>query len=157
MSDPERAREAAQWLKIADEDRRVALSCRLMTPPAINSAAYHCQQAAEKLLKGLLVLAGVHFPKTHDLLALSQLAAPFYPEDRAILAETIPLTAWAVVYRYPGVEKQSSPEESELDDALALITRLAVRLRQFVDPIVPEPQMPEEGPESSLSPPDGID
>ena len=87
------------------------------------------------MLKGLLVLAGVHFPKTHDLLALSRLAEPVYPKDSAMLAETIPLTAWAVVYRYPGVEEQASPEESELDDALVLIARLAIRLGQAINPV----------------------
>ncbi|MDR0598605.1 MAG: HEPN domain-containing protein, partial [Treponema sp.] len=35
---------------------------------------FHCQQAAEKYLKGFLVFKGIEFPKTHDLAALLKLA-----------------------------------------------------------------------------------
>jgi HEPN domain len=45
--------------------------------------AYNCQQAAEKLIKGLLVLAAAPFRKTHDLDELSEAAAPIYPDLRA--------------------------------------------------------------------------
>lgn len=31
------------------------------------AAVYHCQQAAEKMLKAWLTHRGVGFPKTHDL------------------------------------------------------------------------------------------
>jgi hypothetical protein len=47
----ERRREAAGWLAIAREDVRVAQACLLLAPPALGVAAYHCQQAAEKLVK----------------------------------------------------------------------------------------------------------
>ena len=55
--DGERRREAARWRAIAVEDMRVALACLQMEPPAIGIAAYHSHQAAEKLLKGLLIVA----------------------------------------------------------------------------------------------------
>jgi hypothetical protein len=38
-----------------------------LNPPALGEAAYHCQQAAEKLVKDLLVAAAVAFRKTHDI------------------------------------------------------------------------------------------
>jgi HEPN domain-containing protein len=53
--DSERRHEAAGWLVIAREDVRVAQACLMLDPPALGVAAYHCQQAAEKLAKGLLV------------------------------------------------------------------------------------------------------
>jgi HEPN domain-containing protein len=53
--------------------------CLNMVPPSIGIAAYHRQQSAEKLIKGMLVAAGVHFPKTHDLRALTDLAETHCP------------------------------------------------------------------------------
>jgi HEPN domain-containing protein len=73
-----------------------------MPQPALGIAAYHCQQAAEKLVKGLLVVAGVGFPRTHDLLELAGRAAPFYSDLSSLLGALGPLTVWSVAYRYPG-------------------------------------------------------
>lgn len=38
-----------------------------MHPMPIGIICYHCQQSAEKYLKGFLVLHGMSPPKTHDL------------------------------------------------------------------------------------------
>ncbi len=47
-------REAARWLAVAADDRRIAEACLGLDPPALGGSAYHCQQAAEKIVKGLL-------------------------------------------------------------------------------------------------------
>jgi HEPN domain-containing protein len=58
-----KAREEARgWLAAADEDVLIAA-----TPPWAATAAHLCQQAAEKLMKGLLTCAAVPFRKTHNL------------------------------------------------------------------------------------------
>src|ERR1700740_224935 len=90
----ERAREAAGWLAIAREDVRVARACLSLDPPARGMAAYHCQQAAEKLVKGLLVAASTPFRKTHDMDELADLAASSYPEWRDLLDGVRTLTVW---------------------------------------------------------------
>lgn len=56
--------------------------------PSLAASAYHCQQAAEKLIKGLLVLADVPFTKTHDLERLGILASPRYPQETDLLEAT---------------------------------------------------------------------
>jgi HEPN domain-containing protein len=81
----ERRREAASWLAIAREDVRVARGCMSLNPPAYGVAAYHCQQAAEKLVKGLLVAASTPFRKTHDMDELADLAGSIYPDARDLL------------------------------------------------------------------------
>jgi HEPN domain-containing protein len=63
--------EARRWFAIADRDLATAAHCLSAVPPLIESAAYCCQQAAEKLMKGLLVAAARTFPKTHDLKELA--------------------------------------------------------------------------------------
>jgi HEPN domain-containing protein len=77
--EPERRREAAIWLVVAREDVRVARACLALNPPALGVSAYHCQQAAEKLAKGLLVTAAVTFRRTHDIDKLADLVASSYP------------------------------------------------------------------------------
>jgi len=59
--------EAQRWLDIAVEDIEVARASAGLPRPRLGAAAYHLQQACEKILKGLLVLAGQRIRKTHDL------------------------------------------------------------------------------------------
>jgi HEPN domain-containing protein len=60
--DPRDTREEViGWLRVARSDQRVARVCLDLDPPACDAAAFHCQQAAEKLLKGFLVQAGIDF------------------------------------------------------------------------------------------------
>ena len=59
--------EASGWLERADHDLRAVRLCLNAADFLPDIAAYHCQQAGEKLIKGVLVLAGISFRKTHDL------------------------------------------------------------------------------------------
>jgi len=79
-TDPKAAwKEARNWFEVASEDLRVTNACLRLTPPSLGNAAYHSQQAAEKVIKGLLVGSGVSFRKVHDLDELAGLASPLYP------------------------------------------------------------------------------
>jgi HEPN domain-containing protein len=127
----ERNREAAGWLSIAREDIRVARACLALDPPARGVAAYHCQQAAEKLVKGLLVAASTPFRKTRDLDELADLAVSHYPECQNLLDAIRSLTVWGFAYRYPGTEDipEPVPDEAEVHRILGLIDRLADQLQ----------------------------
>jgi HEPN domain-containing protein len=128
--EPERRREAAGWLVIAREDVRVARACLALNPPALGVAAYRCQQAAEKLAKGLLVAAAVAFRKTHDIDELADLAASTYPECRDLLNTMRPLTVWGIAYRYPATEDvpEPVPDSAELHRTIGIIEQLVRRL-----------------------------
>jgi hypothetical protein len=54
----ERRREAGRWLTIAVADMSVVRLLLEAREPMLGIAAYHCQQAAEKVVKGMLVIAG---------------------------------------------------------------------------------------------------
>jgi len=62
--------EVAGWLVVVDDDLKQVVNNLHGPMPSPSGAAYHCQQAAEKLVKALLVQAGLAFPKTHDIAAL---------------------------------------------------------------------------------------
>lgn len=108
----DRRAEFRRWLRIAEEDIRVARASLSLEEPALGAAAYHCQQAAEKLMKGLLILAGQSFRKTHDLDELAEAALAHYPSLGGHLDACRCFTHWGVAGRYPAFE----------DDALALPT-----------------------------------
>ncbi|MGQ0665114.1 MAG: HEPN domain-containing protein [Pseudomonadota bacterium] len=126
----EQWREARRWFDIADEDLRTARICLTGQPPALASAAYHCQQTAEKLIKGLLVAAAVSFPKTHSLRELANLAAPYYPSLTGVLDVLQPLTLWGFSYRYPSIEEDAdeAPKIEEVAKAIQQLSDSRVRI-----------------------------
>jgi HEPN domain-containing protein len=125
------------WLAVAGEDRRVAAACLAMQPPMRGVAAFHSQQAVEKLLKGYLTLAGKRSRKTHSLSQLGALATEAFPEIGDVAADAEAWSGWAVEYRYPSQRgrRKPLPEDAELRRALAVIDTLAARLRA----VNPEP------------------
>jgi len=130
--DPRARWEAVDgWLAVAQEDRRVAAACIAMEPPLRGIAAFHCQQAVEKLLKGFLTLAGKRGRKTHALAELGAAAARSFPEISAFVAAAEGWSGWAVDFRYPSPRRRPKPppQEDELRQALDVIDALAARLR----------------------------
>jgi len=92
--------------------------------PLQHGACFHAEQCAEKYLKAVLVLHGKAFPKTHDLLALSNLCAQagvIVPVDADELDR---LSAYAVQVRYPG----EGPRLEEARHAM----EVAKAVRRFV-------------------------
>jgi HEPN domain-containing protein len=71
---------------------------------------YDCEQAAEKALKGLLILKGIVPPQTHSIAHLIEVLEKHDCEIPSEVKEAISLTHYAVSTRYPGsyepVEKQ---------------------------------------------------
>jgi HEPN domain-containing protein len=128
--------EARRWFAIADRDLATAAHCLSAVPPLIESAAYCCQQAAEKLMKGLLVAAARTFPKTHDLKELAGRASPVYPHLASDLRRLQPLTIWGFAYRYPFEEEPQSirPALQEIESAIGLLRELQEKAgRQVAD------------------------
>lgn len=69
--------QALLFLKKAQEDE--ALLAEIFSSPRVSDEifGFHCQQAAEKLLKALLSELAVEFPRTHNLrLLMDMLAIP---------------------------------------------------------------------------------
>lgn len=59
-----------EWLEFAAMDLDSAQFLLGMRPVPVEIICYHCEQAAEKLLKAVLVAVDVEPPKTHDLIQL---------------------------------------------------------------------------------------
>lgn len=100
MPEADARAEAIQWLSFAAGELAGARADleREDLPPRL--AAYRAQQAAEKATKGLLILSGREFERTHDLEALV-LELPDDAELRTEQYELEELTNFAVSSRYP--------------------------------------------------------
>ena len=91
-----------QWIKKAELDYRAAENLLQDTEPIREVAAFHCQQAAEKYLKALLVSIPIEFPRTHDLDQPLELLAPVMPDLASTLSGIGMLSPFGVSVRYPG-------------------------------------------------------
>lgn len=109
--DHEQIAETAGWLRRADRDIQAASGVLKLEPPLTDDAAFHCQQAVEKLLKAFLTWHDQPFRKTHDLGALGHQCVQIVASLEHLLREAAPLTEYAWNFRYPG-----DPEEPELDE-----------------------------------------
>jgi len=63
------------WLIKAQNDLDTARQISALPDGHLDTAIYHCQQAAEKAVKGFLAFYDHELERTHDLRRLVQLAA----------------------------------------------------------------------------------
>jgi HEPN domain-containing protein len=101
MDDSYFAEAAQAWFARGNNDRRSASALFSLDPPEVETTAFHCQQAAEKYLKGVLAYYGINPPRTHDLIVLLDLVLQHKPilEKQRDAARF--LTPFAVQGRYP--------------------------------------------------------
>lgn len=119
---------------MAEEDRRVVALCLAVDPPVLAAALLHGQQAAEKLMKAVLVHEGRPFRKTHDLFELARAVADARP-DLAELAEPLAeLTPWHLLGRYPGpFGFETMPDAADVRAALPAVDALAEAVRASIE------------------------
>ena len=92
----------AEWFQIADSDLASAEYLHGMRPQPLEIICYHCQQSAEKYLKGYLIYKGITDPpKIHELNRLCEMCSDFEPSFCDIDKACAVLTRYAVQPRYP--------------------------------------------------------
>ena len=108
------SRIVSEWLESSEGDFRMMVAGEALDPPEPTGICFHAQQCVEKLMKAVLIAAGVDVPKTHFLPDLARLIRSRHPHWEWDEGEMRELTDGAVELRYP----RHSPD---VDDA----TRLA--------------------------------
>lgn len=129
------------WLIKAKRDLLASHELATAKARLLDTAAYHCQQAAEKAVKGFLVFCDVRFEKSHDIVLLVTQAADIDPEFSNFLDAARLLTPLAIEYRYPG--DYLEPELHEYQEA----SEAAHKLYSFVLnklPITTHPESDKE-------------
>ena len=116
---PESRRQAGQWLAKARGDLESARILFQAESPQPGTGLFHCQQAAEKALKGWLTFHEIPFLKTHDLAVLLNLCAA-REKGFQQWQENLPrLTPFATESRYPGDALEPAAEDIREAEKLA--------------------------------------
>jgi HEPN domain-containing protein len=110
------------WLLRGWHDLESARALAELERPLLDTAIYHCQQAAEKVLKGFLAYHDEPLIKTHDVRFLVQRAAAIEDELRDCLDDAELLTPYATQYRYPN--EFAEPNAKEFAQAMDAAERV---------------------------------
>lgn len=106
------------WIRKAEQDLAAAKLLCQGEEQYWDVAIYHCQQAAEKALKGCLIYLGQDAPRTHDLRFLLQLTTAIIPDLESLADAADELNPYATAFRYPG--EVFEPTQWEMQEALDL-------------------------------------
>jgi HEPN domain-containing protein len=101
-----------QWLHKAQVDLESARRLAGPTEPLLDTAFFHCQQAAEKAVKGYLAFCDHPLVKTHNIKTLVRLAATYEGVFSQWKQAAERLTPYATEFRYPA----ERPEIIDLDE-----------------------------------------
>lgn len=110
--------EIRRWLLKGRHDWSAAE--KVLTPDCEETdvAGFHCQQAAEKMLKAYLISRRIEFEKIHDLGRLLDYCVQADPQFDSLRDAVEPLTLYAVAFRYPG---PAEPLRQEVESALRVV------------------------------------
>jgi HEPN domain-containing protein len=121
-ADPVLIAETQAWLRKAAHDLRAAGHSLTASPPLLDDAVFHSQQAAEKTLKGFLMWNNIPFRKTHSLEEIGEQCLDLDSTLQDFVDRAVPLTEYAWKFRYPGEPQEPSLEEAE--EALVIAKEL---------------------------------
>ena len=120
------------WRLLAEDDLAIAEHITAnMNPIPTAGAAFHCQQAVEKFLKGALTIFGDEPPFIHDLDKLCSFAEKHRPSFVSISSLCTAINYFSVQPRYDrGI--------SLSDEDLRLVLSHARTIKQFLQKELPE-------------------
>ena len=128
----EQTNSAEDWRLLAEDDLTVAEYLNAnMRPIPTHHIAFLCQQAAEKYLKGALVILGLEPPYTHDLILLYNLSEKHRSSYVSIFSSCSIVTQFAVQPRYDRGLTMS-------DEDIRLVLAHTKIIRDFLQKEVPE-------------------
>lgn len=119
MSNPD---DPASWVAKADNDLLCIANNLNDSRVPWDAVCFHAQQAAEKMLKAVLVSRGLVAARTHDLLGLFDECIAQVAQLPDLRSDCALLTQYAVAFRYPGYGPD--PDEAEGRAAVAAARRL---------------------------------
>ncbi|MCK4304583.1 MAG: HEPN domain-containing protein [Candidatus Eisenbacteria sp.] len=103
---------AKQWVQKARNDLLHADNNLVAAQVPADTVCFHCQQAAEKLLKGFLVGKSIPPPRTHDLIDLYSRILTQSPDIKELREALLILQPYAVDVRYPDADWMPTVEEA---------------------------------------------
>lgn len=114
-----RLADTRAWLTKAARDLRRVEILLSADPPDAEGAVYHCQQAAEKALKGFLTWHDVPFRRVHDIDVVGGQCVQLDSSLADLAGRADALTKYAWRFRYPGDPFEPALSEGRGAAALA--------------------------------------
>ncbi|MCK4306272.1 MAG: HEPN domain-containing protein [Candidatus Eisenbacteria sp.] len=139
------------WLRKAESDLADA-SRTIASDGPYDTACFHCQQAVEKGLKGLLAFLDQSIPHTHDLEELQRLCLNVAPDLPLADFDLVTLSGYAVEMRYDfdfWPDRQTAQEAIDLAHAAR---EVAAGSLPYTNGVASYPNSPVSGQESSTTP-----
>lgn len=121
---------ANSWFKKGDQDLKNATIVIEAEEAPIDTVCFHCQQAIEKYLKGLMAYNNMMIPKMHDLEKLILLLIPSFPQIEPFMDEVESLSDYAVEVRYPGFYEEIPIEEGK--KALEIAQKIKTKILEII-------------------------
>ena len=118
-----------EWFYQADQDLGSAIVIFQHIPRYFETVAFHCQQAVEKYIKGLLVFYDSNFKKTHDVVFLLELLTDKTDISDDLYSKALSMEGFGVDIRYPNHKIHLSKEELENTIKIAREFRAFVKER----------------------------
>jgi len=97
----------------------------LQVKPKLEIVCYHCQQCAEKMLKGYIASKNGKLRKTHDLVILCEACKNYNSDFEKIILHYSDLTFYSSEVRYPNILEI---EEYHMHNAI----KDATQIKEFV-------------------------
>jgi HEPN domain-containing protein len=93
--------DVEKWIHFAQMDFDSAVALAEKFRPPLEIVCYHCQQAAEKILKAYIIAKTNTLTKTHVLVDLLNTCVQYSAEFDVFKNTSISLTAYIALTRYP--------------------------------------------------------
>jgi len=113
---------AKEWYEFAMTDFATAKHLYdTMHPKPLKIICYHCQQSAEKFLKGFLISNEIEAPRTHDLVQLRIMCVKINEKFEELESACKILNRYGVQPRYP---RETEVLESDAEAAVQNVQEL---------------------------------
>ncbi len=117
----ENKKEFIQWFNSANSDLESAIFLKNMKPKPLEIICYHCEQSAEKYLKGFFVFKSIKPQKTHDLVFLCKELSKLEPDFKKLINKCDSLTIYSTNVRYPFyIQIEETDMEKAIIDAIEI-------------------------------------
>lgn len=100
----------------------------------LEDLCFDAQQAAEKAIKAVMIIRGIDFPYTHDLVSLMTTLEAHREHIPDTIRRAAKLTGYAVHTRYPSLEEPVSEQEyaEAIETAEAVIQWAKEQIKRFL-------------------------
>lgn len=119
-----------EWLRFSNMDLDSAkYLLENMHPAPLEVICYHCQQAAEKFIKAVIISFDIEIEKTHDLVRLINILRKSTEIPEIIVDSAEMLTQFATKSRYP---QSFFVDEGQTRNAILHAERIKIWAEQLI-------------------------